>query len=55
MNSRIVLLLGHPWPCDSILAELVIQARQEADRRGVAEGLSRNPAMADLVRRYGNI
>ena len=34
----------------------VSQNRPEADRRGVAEGLSQsNPAMADLVKRYGNI
>lgn len=34
----------------------VSQNRPEADRRGVADGLSQsNPAMADLVRRYGNI
>jgi transcriptional regulator len=32
------------------------QNRPEADRRGVAEGLARdNPAMSELVRRYGNI
>jgi transcriptional regulator len=34
----------------------VSQNRPEADRRGVADGLSQsNPAMADLVKRYGNI
>lgn len=34
----------------------VSQNRQEPDRRGVAEGLSQaDPAMADLVKRYGNI
>lgn len=34
----------------------VSQNRPEADRRGVADGLSQsNPAMADLVRRYGNV
>ena len=34
----------------------VSQNRPEADRRGVAEGLSQsNPAMSDLVKRYGNI
>lgn len=34
----------------------VSQNRPEADRRGVAEGLSQSdPAMADLVKRYGNV
>ena len=34
----------------------VSQNRPEADRRGVADGLSQsNPAMADLVKRYGNV
>jgi transcriptional regulator len=34
----------------------VSQNRPESDRRGVADGLSQsNPAMAGLVRRYGNI
>ena len=34
----------------------VSQNRQETDRRGVAEGLSRDaPDMSDLVRRYGKI
>ena len=34
----------------------VSQNRPEADRRGVADGLSQSsPAMADLVRRFGNI
>jgi transcriptional regulator len=34
----------------------VSQNRPEADRRGVADGLSQsNPTMADLVKRYGNI
>jgi transcriptional regulator len=34
----------------------VSQNRPEADRRGVAEGLAHDePAMAELVRRYGNI
>jgi transcriptional regulator len=34
----------------------VSQNRPEADRRGVAEGLAHdNPAMSELVRRYGNV
>ena len=34
----------------------VSQNRPESDRRGVADGLSQsNPAMSDLVKRYGNI
>jgi transcriptional regulator len=34
----------------------VSQNRPEADRKGVADGLSQtNPAMASLVKRYGNI
>ncbi|MGB8315130.1 MAG: FMN-binding negative transcriptional regulator, partial [Aestuariivirga sp.] len=34
----------------------VSQNRPEADRKGVADGLSQtNPAMAGLVKRYGNI
>jgi transcriptional regulator len=34
----------------------VSQNRPEADRRGVAKGLSHfNPAMADIVKQYGNI
>jgi transcriptional regulator len=34
----------------------VSQNRPEADRRGVAEGLARdNPAMSELVRRYGKV
>jgi transcriptional regulator len=34
----------------------VSQNRPEADRRGVAEGLAQdNPAMSELVKRYGNV
>ena len=57
VQSQLRGIVGIEIPIASIEGKWkVSQNRPEADRRGVAEGLAEaNPAMASLVRSYGNV
>jgi transcriptional regulator len=57
VESQLRGIIGVEIEIDAIEGKWkVSQNRPEADRRGVAEGLARDePAMAELVRHYGNV